>query len=193
MADLTPNHPADKVAARALCVSDEAEIAASDAYAQGVGERPFSQRMRAAITAALPHLTADDLRNTPAGRELIREGIAAARNLEWMQPRMTPGGRIYHPAIPGDQLRAVREEALAREAMQNMRESEQGRELMAEAWGKFQEHYAAEWEEAYPEDIFPSPAPPPAVVSRESVAASMMRKWAKNLRSDPNPYLEADA
>lgn len=193
MTDLTPNHPADKVAARALCVSDEAEIAASDAYAQGVGERPFSQRMRAAITAALPHLTADDLRNTPAGRELIREGIAAARNLEWMQPRMTPGGRIYHPAIPGDQLRAVREEALAREAMQNMRESEQGRELMAEAWGKFQEHYAAEWEEAYPEDIFPSPAPPPAVVSRESVAASMMRKWAKNLRSDPNPYLEADA
>ena len=193
MADLTPNHPADKVAARALCVSDEAEIAASEAYAQGVGERPFSQRMRAAITAALPHLTADDLRNTPAGRELIREGIAAARNLEWMQPRMTPGGRIYHPAIPGDQLRAVREEALAREAMQNMRESEQGRELMAEAWGKFQEHYAAEWEEAYPEDIFPSPAPPPAVVSRESVAASMMRKWAKNLRSDPNPYLEADA
>ena len=193
MADLTPNHPADKVAARALCVSDEAEIAASEAYAQGVGERPFSQRMRAAITAALPHLTADDLRNTPAGRELIREGIAAARNLEWMQPRMTPGGWFYHPAIPGDELRAVREEALAREAMQNMRESEQGRELMAEAWGKFQEHYAAEWEEAYPEDIFPSPAPPPAVVSRESVAASMMRKWAKNLRSDPNPYLEADA
>ena len=61
MTYLTPNHPADKVAARALCVSDEAEIAASEAYAQGVGERPFSQRMRAAITAALPHLTADDL------------------------------------------------------------------------------------------------------------------------------------
>ena len=77
MTDLTPNHPADKVAARALCVSDEAEIAASDAYAQGVGERPFSQRMRAAITAALPHLTADDLRNTPAGRELMAEGWGA--------------------------------------------------------------------------------------------------------------------
>ena len=77
MTDLTPNHPADKVAARALCVSDEAEIAASEAYAQGVGERPFSQRMRAAITAALPHLTADDLRNTPAGRELMAEGWGA--------------------------------------------------------------------------------------------------------------------
>ena len=55
-------------------VSDEAEIAASEAYAQGVGERPFSQRMRAAITAALPHLTTDDLRNTPAGRALKAEG-----------------------------------------------------------------------------------------------------------------------
>lgn len=77
-ADLTPNHPADKVAARALCVSDEAEIAASEAYAQGVGERPFSQRMRAAITAALPRLTADDLRDTPAGKQLLAEGWEAA-------------------------------------------------------------------------------------------------------------------
>lgn len=59
--------------ARVGCVSDEAEIAASEAYAQGVGERPFSQRMRAAITAALPHLTTDDLRNTPAGRALKAE------------------------------------------------------------------------------------------------------------------------
>ena len=61
MTDLTPNHPAVEAPARAWRVSDEAEIAASEAYAQGVGERPFSQRMRAAITAALPHLTADDL------------------------------------------------------------------------------------------------------------------------------------
>ena len=59
--------------ARVGCVSDEAEIAASEAYAQGVGERPFSQRMRAAITAALPHLTTDDLRNTSAGRALKAE------------------------------------------------------------------------------------------------------------------------
>ena len=59
--DITPNHPAVEAPARAWRVSDEAEIAASEAYAQGVGERPFSQRMRAAITAALPHLTADDL------------------------------------------------------------------------------------------------------------------------------------
>ena len=71
--DITPNHPAVEAPARAWRVSDEAEIAASEAYAQGVGERPFSQRMRAAITAALPHLTADDLRNTPAGRALMAE------------------------------------------------------------------------------------------------------------------------
>ena len=42
-----------QAAAHVGSVSDEAEIAASEAYAQGVGERPFSQRMRAAITAAI--------------------------------------------------------------------------------------------------------------------------------------------
>ena len=75
----------------------------------------------------------------------------------------------------------------------DLRDTPAGRALMAEAWSKFQEHYAAEWEEAYPEDVFPSPAPAPAVVSRESVAASMMRQWAKNLRSDRNPFEEDDA
>ena len=95
---------------------------------------PSKGEAYAALTAALPHLTADDLRDTPAGRA-----------------------------------------------------------LMAETWRKFQEHYAAEWEEAYPEDIFPSPAPSPAVVSRESVAAFMMRQWAKNIRADHNPFEEGDA
>ena len=83
--------------------------------------------------------------------------------------------------------------ALSNLTADDLRNTPAGRELMAEAWDKFQESYAAEWEEAYPEDIFPSPAPPPAVVSRESVAASMMRKWAKNLRADPNPFEEGDA
>lgn len=41
----------------------------------------------------------------------------------------------------------------------DLRNTPAGRELMAETWSKFQEHYATEWEEAYPEDIFPSPAP----------------------------------
>lgn len=84
-------------------------------------------------------------------------------------------------------LTAATPENLAR-----LRDTPVGRALMAEAWDKFQEHYAAEWDEAYPDDIFPTPAPPPAVVSRESVAASMMRHWAERLRADRNPYLEAD-
>ena len=74
----------------------------------------------------------------------------------------------------------------------DLRDTPAGRALMAEAWSKFQEHYATEWEEAYPEDIFPSPAPSPAVVSRESVAAFMMRQWAKNLRADHNPFEEGE-
>lgn len=123
--DITPNHPAVEALADAIY------RALSSQY--GDFGTPSKGEAYAALTAALPHLTADDLRATPAGQA-----------------------------------------------------------LMAEAWSKFQEHYAAEWEEAYPEDIFPSPAPPPAVVSRESVAASMMRKWAKNLRSDHNPFEEDD-
>ena len=75
----------------------------------------------------------------------------------------------------------------------DLRGTPAGQALMAETWSKFQEHYATEWEEAYPEDVFPSPAPAPAVVSRESVAASMMRQWAKNLRSDHNPFEEDNA
>lgn len=129
--DLTPHHPAV-----------EAAHTASQAWMDDVACKLPRDEMVYILTAALPHLTADDLRDTPGGRDLIREGIAAARNLEWMQPLMTPGGHIFNPAIPGDELRAVREDALAREAMQNMRESEQGRELMAEAWQEGALHQA---------------------------------------------------
>ena len=129
MADLTPNHPAVRAANMGV-----QEWLAGDGPFDDDPVRLAHDMTAVCITAALPHLTAEDLRNTPAGRA-----------------------------------------------------------LMAETWTKFQEHYAAEWEEAYPEDIFPSPAPPPAVVSRESVAASMMRPWAKNLRSDRNPFEEDDA
>lgn len=125
-------HPLTETAAAEMYGTDEE---GHTLYAWPNPERAWVVRaMGAAFDAGREHYTADDLRDTPAGQALIREGIAAARNLEWMQPRMTPGGRIYHPAIPGDEMRAVREDALAREAMQNMRESEQGRELMAEAW-----------------------------------------------------------
>ena len=74
------NHPAVEALTRAGVVSDEAEIAASEAYAQGATERPFSQRMRAALTAAHPHLESATeenlarLRGTPAGKQLLAEG-----------------------------------------------------------------------------------------------------------------------
>ena len=121
MTDITPNHPADKVAARALCVSDEAEIAASEAYAQGVGERPFSQRMRAAITAALPHLTADDLRHTDAAEEIRTEG--------WLQ------GWAAGRDLDGDE-----------DAIPYLRNTPAGRALMAEAWDALIESMSASGE-----------------------------------------------
>ena len=151
MTDLTPDHPAVEAASKAWAESHPT-VAATWAKVSDRLQGITRARMAAALAAALPDLTAATpenlarLRDTPAGRDLIREGIAAARNLEWMQPRMTPGGRIYHPAIPGDELRAVREEALAREAMQNMRESEQGRELMAEGWDALIESMSASGE-----------------------------------------------
>ena len=78
------NHPAVEALTRAAVLSDEAEIAASEAYAPGATERPFSQRMRAALYAALPLLesaTEDNLarlRSTPAGKQLLAEGWEAA-------------------------------------------------------------------------------------------------------------------
>ena len=150
------NHPAVEAARRALAADDENgcmieqhegngmwACLAHGVSADGPDMCWYVRDMPPIVLeAASEHYTADDLRGTPAGQALIREGIAAARNLEWMRPRVTPGGRVYHPAIPGDEMRAVREEALAREAMQNMRESEQGRELMAEAWEEGTLHQA---------------------------------------------------
>mgnify|MGYP000070623152 CR=1 FL=1 len=109
MTDLTPNHPATEAPAGAWRVSDEAEIAASEAYAQGVGERPFSQRMRAAIIAAIPHLTADDLRDTDAADEICTEG--------WLQ------GWAAGRDLDGDE-----------DATPYLRDTPAGRALMAEGW-----------------------------------------------------------
>lgn len=73
MTDLTPNHPAVEAASR-------------NAYERAWGNErePWSEvddlerdEWRAdqahSLSAALPHLTADDLRNTPAGRKLMAE------------------------------------------------------------------------------------------------------------------------
>ena len=63
MTDLTPNHPAV-----------EAAHTASQAWMDDVACKLPRDEMVYILTAALPHLTADDLRNTPAGRALLAEG-----------------------------------------------------------------------------------------------------------------------
>lgn len=81
MTDLTPNHPA--VQAGCQAASEWAE----DASADETGHIALALHMTAAcITAALPHLTADDLRNTDAAEEIRTEGWlqgwAAGRDLD---------------------------------------------------------------------------------------------------------------
>ena len=71
MTDLTPDHPAVEAAAQQLSVDESS------------GRRfPPSQRLyetaAGALTAALPHLTADDFRNTPPGWQLMAVGYKAA-------------------------------------------------------------------------------------------------------------------
>ena len=63
MTDLTPNHPVV-----------EAADAALRAWMADLSDALPDDMMVYVLTAALPHLTADDLRNTPAGRALMAEG-----------------------------------------------------------------------------------------------------------------------
>ena len=63
MADLTPDHPAVDAADRAATRWMEDRELETDLDGTAY-----------MLTAALPHLTADDLRDTPAGRALIAEG-----------------------------------------------------------------------------------------------------------------------
>ena len=46
---------------------------------KNIGKPLYIEDARAAVTAALPHLTADDLRSTPAGRALVAQG----KSLGW--------------------------------------------------------------------------------------------------------------
>ena len=69
MTDLTPNHPAVKAGCQAAGEwAEDASVDAPDHIARAL------HMTATCITAALPHLTADDLRNTPAGRKLMAEG-----------------------------------------------------------------------------------------------------------------------
>ena len=65
--DLEPDHPAVEALADAIY------RALSGQY--GDFGTPSKGEAHAALTAALPHLTADDLRDTPAGRALMAEAL----------------------------------------------------------------------------------------------------------------------
>ena len=66
---------------------------AVEAGAEGM-EYPHIPTAHDAITAALPHLTADDLRDTPAGRELMAEAWQeGAMDHAAATSRMTPETR----------------------------------------------------------------------------------------------------
>ena len=64
MPDITPNHPAVEAATPDIHCISLREYEPEDCH------EPIAD----ALTAALPHLTADDLRDTPAGRALMAEG-----------------------------------------------------------------------------------------------------------------------
>lgn len=73
---LSPNHPALEAAAMTM-YADQAELEGWSDIWESEDERVRSNWRAHALevlTAALPHLTADDLRNTPAGRALMAEG-----------------------------------------------------------------------------------------------------------------------
>ena len=73
MTDLTPDHPAVEAASKAWAESHPT-VAATWAKVSDRLQGITRARMAAALSAALSHLTADDLRDTPAGRELMAEG-----------------------------------------------------------------------------------------------------------------------
>ena len=68
MTDITPNHPAVEAATPDIHCISLREYEPQDCHEPIAG----------ALTAALPHLTADDLRDTPAGRALMAEAWAHA-------------------------------------------------------------------------------------------------------------------
>ena len=116
MTYLTPNHPAVQVGCQAA--SEWAE----DASADEPDHIALALHMTAAcITAALPHLTADDLRDTDAAEEIRTEG--------WLQ------GWAAGRDLDGDE-----------DAIPYLRNTSAGRELMAEGWDALIESMSASGE-----------------------------------------------
>ncbi len=121
MTDLTPNHPAVEAAARsayerAWCGENEPWSEVDDL------ERDEWRADEAhSLTAALPHLIADDLRDTDAAEEIRTEG--------WLQ------GWAAGRDLDGDE-----------DAIPYLRNTSAGRELMAEGWDALIESMSASGE-----------------------------------------------
>ena len=121
MTDLTPDHPAVEAAARsayerAWCGENEPWSEVDDL------ERDEWRADEAhSLTAALPHLTADDLRDTDAAEEICTEG--------WLQ------GWAAGRDLDGDE-----------DAIPYLRDTPAGRALMAEGWDALIESMSASGE-----------------------------------------------
>ena len=104
MTELTPDHPAVRAANMGV-----QEWLAGDGPFDDDPVRLAHDMTAACITAALPHLTADDLRDTDAAEEIRTEG--------WQQ------GWAAGRDLDGDE-----------DATPYLRNTPAGRALMAEAW-----------------------------------------------------------
>ena len=104
MTDLTPDHPAVRAANMGV-----QEWLAGDGPFDDDPVRLAHDMTAACITAAIPHLDADDLRNTDAAEEIRTEG--------WQQ------GWAAGRDLDGDE-----------DATPYLRDTPAGRALMAEAW-----------------------------------------------------------
>ena len=111
MTDITPNHPAVEAATPDIHCISLREYEPQDCHEPIAG----------ALTAALPHLTADDLRNTDAAEEIRTEG--------WMQ------GWAAGRDLDGDE-----------DAAPHLRNTPAGRALMAEGWDALIESMSASGE-----------------------------------------------
>lgn len=116
MPDLTPNHPAVKAGCQAAGEWTEgASVDEPDHIALAL------HMTAACITAALPHLTADDLRDTDVAEEIRTEG--------WQQ------GWAAGRDLDGDE-----------DATPHLRDTPAGRALMAEGWDALIESMSASGE-----------------------------------------------
>ena len=104
MTELTPDHPAVRAANMGV-----QEWLAGDGPFDDDPVRLAHDMTAACITAALPHLTADDLRDTDVAEEIRTEG--------WLQ------GWAAGRDLDGDE-----------DATPYLRDTPAGRALMAEAW-----------------------------------------------------------